>query len=504
MHGLAIDKQGRLLAASVIGNAIWEVDRVSGAAKIFIGSPEGQADDIAISRQGAMAWTSFFVGMLRYRENDHAPIRVLAKDLPGINSLDFDPHTGRLYASQCFLGDGLWEIDIHGVQPPRLIVKDLGGLNGFEIGPDGMIYGPLWFKNQVVKVDPASGAVTVINSDFVHPAAANLDGKGNLWVVETPSGRLSKIDLATGVKVVVKSFKTGVDNLAIAPDGTIYVSNFDDNAIYEFNPATGAVRTLTSGALSVPAGLKISDDQLWVADFFSFRKVDMGTGTVHDVMRTWGSGLDSDYPIAIGVSSRLVALASWFSGTVQVLDRKTNQTLSFTEGWAAPYDTLPLEDGSVLVLEIGSGSIIRLTGPAFADRSTLATGLAQPVQMTLARDGFLYVTETAGNLVKVDPANGAKTVVATGLQLPEGVAQTPWGTFIVAEAAATRLTEFDPQTDTRSTVAENLPIGLAGAPGMWRAYVPTGVSVAGDGSIYFSANRNNAIYRVRPQPDSAN
>ena len=28
--------------------------------------------------------------------------------------------------------------------------------------------------------------------------------------------------------------------------------------------------------------------------------------------------------------------------------------------------------------------------------------------------------------------------------------------------------------------------------------VATGVDVGSDGSIYFSANRNNAIYRIRP------
>ena len=48
VHGLAVDKGGRLLAGSVLGNSIWEVDRATGAAKILVGGPEGQADDIAI------------------------------------------------------------------------------------------------------------------------------------------------------------------------------------------------------------------------------------------------------------------------------------------------------------------------------------------------------------------------------------------------------------------------------------------------------------------------
>ena len=189
VHGLAVDKRGRLLAGSVVGNAIWEVDRNTGAARVLVDGPEGQADDIAIGANGEMAWTNYLMGMLRYRENDAAPMRVLAKDLAGLNSLDFDRRNGKLYASQVFLGDALWEIDVAATKPPRLIAKDLGGLNGFEVGPDGMIYGPLWFKNSVVKVDPSSGAITVINNQFKTPAAANLDGKGNLWVVDTRDRR---------------------------------------------------------------------------------------------------------------------------------------------------------------------------------------------------------------------------------------------------------------------------------------------------------------------------
>jgi hypothetical protein len=82
VHGLAVDKRGRLLAGSVVGNAIWEVDRNTGAAKVLVDGPEGQADDIAIGPNGEMAWTNYLMGMLRYRENDGAPMRVLAKDLP--------------------------------------------------------------------------------------------------------------------------------------------------------------------------------------------------------------------------------------------------------------------------------------------------------------------------------------------------------------------------------------------------------------------------------------
>jgi len=498
VHGLAIDAKGRLLAGSVLGNTLWEVDRQTGAAKVLIDAPEGQADDIAVGPKGELAWTNYLMGMLRYRENDSAPLRVLAKDLPGLNSLDFDRRNGKLYASQVFLGDALWEIDREGKQPPRLIKKDMGGFNGFEVGPDSLLYGPLWFKGQVVKIDPANGALTVIADGFKIPAAANLDGKGNLWVVDARSGELVKVDLATGRKTVAKQLRPSLDNLAIAPDGTIYVSNMANNEVQAFNPATGALRTLTSGKVAVPAGLKIDGNDLWVADVFGFRQVDVRTGEVRDVFRMQRDP-ELDYPFAVGLSPKLFALTSWFTGSVQLVDRQTLKTVETIHGLKAPFDALPMPDGSVIYAELATGSITRASGLKFAEKSVLASGLNGPVQLVVGQDGALYVTEAAGKLLRIPlDASAPLRTVADGLALPEGLAQTPWGSFIVAESAARRLVEIDPATGTRRTVAENLPIGLAAGPGLPPPYVVTGVAVGRDGTVYVAADRNNSIYRIRP------
>lgn len=499
VHGLAVDAQGRLLAGSVVGNAIWQVDRQTGAASVWIAGPEGQADDIAVGPKGELAWTNYLMGMLRLRDSDTAPMRVVAKDLPGLNSVDFDRRNGRLYAAQVFLGDALWEIDATGQKPPRLIKKDMGGFNGFEVGPDGMLYGPLWFKGQVVRIDPADGAMTVIADGFKVPAAANLDGKGNLWVVDARSGELVRVELASGRKTVAKQLEPSLDNLAIAPDGTIYVSNMADNSVAAFNPDTGALRTLTRGKLAVPAGMKIDGNDLYVADVFAFRQVDASTGAVRDIFRMQRDA-DLEYPFAVGLSATHFALASWFTGTVQLVERKSLKTSAVIHGLKAPYDAMPMPDGSVIYAEIATGSITRASGPKFEHKEVIASGLGGPVQMTLGADGALYVTEAAGRLTRI-PLDGsaARRTVAEGLALPEGVAQTPWGSFIVAESAARRLVEIDPASGTRRTVAEGLPIGLEGGPGMPPPYVPTGVAVGSDGTVYVSADRNNALYRIRPQ-----
>jgi hypothetical protein len=45
-------------------------------------------------------------------------------------------------------------------------------------------------------------------------------------------------------------------------------------------------------------------------------------------------------------------------------------------------------------------------------------------------------------------------------------------------------------------IAGNLPIGLMAAPGGLPTNIPTGVGVGASGTIYFSSDIENAIYKV--------
>ncbi len=175
VHGLGIDKAGRLFAGSVAGAALYEVDLTSGTAKVSVPGPEGMADDIAFAPDGTMAWTGFLTGDLYSRKGD-GPVKKLASGLPGINSLAFRKD-GRLYATQVFLGDALYEIDVEGVKPPRQIMEKMGGLNGFEFGPDGMLYGPLWFKGQIARVDVDKAELTVVADGSRSGAVNSIPGQ---------------------------------------------------------------------------------------------------------------------------------------------------------------------------------------------------------------------------------------------------------------------------------------------------------------------------------------
>ena len=498
VHGLAVDKSGRLFAGSVAGATLYEVDRGNGTAKVAIPSPEGMADDIAIAPDGTMAWTGFLTGDLYARTGD-GPIRKLASGLPGINSLAFRKD-GRLYASTVFLGDTLYEIDLAGVKPPRMILEKMGGLNGFEFGPDDKIYGPLWFKGQVARVDVDKAELTVVAEGFKVPAAVNFDSKGMLFVVDTARGQLVRVDPRTGEKSVVAQLKPSLDNLAIDAQDHIYVSNMADNGIQEVDAATGAAKQVIIGRLALPGGIGVASDGardiIHVADLFAYRTVDGLTGEITEQARMHADGTTLEYPLSATVKGDEVMLSSWFTGTVQVIDRKTGKTKLMLHDFKAPHDAIRLDDGSILVAELGAKSLVRVSGEHGKDRTVLIGGLEGPVGLVGGSGGTVFVTEAyAGQVSKVD-SNGEKTIIAKDLKMPEGLALAPDGTLVVAEVGAKRLIRIDPSNGKVEEIAANLPIGLPATPGGLPSNIPTGVAVGASGIIYFSSDVENAIYKV--------
>src|SRR4051812_25264762 len=452
VHGLGIDKTGRLFAGSVAGAALYEVDRNNGTAKIAIPAPEGMADDIAFAPDGTMAWTGFLTGDL-YARKGEGPIKKLASGLPGINSLAYRKD-GRLYATQVFLGDALYEIDVDGAKPPRKIMEKMGGLNGFEFGPDDMLYGPLWFKGQVAKVDVDKAELAVVADGFKIPAAVNFDSKGNLWVVDTALGQLVRVDPKTGAKKMGAQLKPSLDNLAIDDKDRIFVSNMADNGIQEVDAETGAAKQVISGKLALPGGIGVvtdgDKDTIYVADVFAHRTADGATAEVSGPARMHDEGLTLEYPMSAPAKGDTVILSSWFTGTVQVIDRKTGKTLEMLHDFKAPHDAVKLSDGSILVAELGSKSLLRVTGEHGKDRNVVIGGLEGPVGMAAGPGDTVYVTEAFSGQVSKIESNGEKSVVARDLKMPEGIALAPDGMLVVAEVGAKRIVRIDPVKGTVS------------------------------------------------------
>lgn len=499
IHGITFDSNDKLYVGSVVGQSIYQVDVQTGDAFSFIGLPKGMADDLEFGADGTLAWTSFNLGIVHAKNGDGL-IRELATGLPGINSLAFK-EDGRLFATQVFLGDALYEIDTEGVKEPRKILEGMGGLNGFDFGPDGMLYGPLWFKGQVAKVDVDTGELTVVAEGFEVPAAANFDSKGNLYVLDTAAGKIYRVDTASGEKTEVAELKTAMDNLAFDSKDGLFVTVMADNAIYEVNTETGSSRLVKGGALSIPCDIAVhsdgTSDTLFISDLFALRKVNGTNRQVSDIARNYADELEN--PIGIAVSDAHILVTSWFSNTVQMFDRTTEESLLIAHDFSAPSDVVELPNGDWVVLEMGTGNLLRVSGEAKETRTVIVGGLLGGGLLALGDDGQLFVSLGAtGAIEKIDPSTGTRTVIASGLSSPEGIDLDPDGNVVVAEVGKERIIRVDAATGDIDEIMGGLNIGLPGpAAGAPPGYTPTGVAVSEQGHIYFSSDIEDALYRIR-------
>jgi sugar lactone lactonase YvrE len=494
VHGLAFDRNDTLYAGSVVGQSVYRVDTRSGAVETVVGPPQGMADDIVFLADGTMVWTAISQGVVRSRTPD-GRIHEIAK-LASINSINVRKSDGRLFAAQVFGGDGVWELDPTGVRPPRSILKDAGGFNGFDVGPDGLLYGPLWFRRQVVRIHPDTGELKVIAAGFGTPAAANFDSKWNLYVLDAARGEVVQVDVESGAKRVVAKLATSLDNLAIDSKDRVFVSNMADNGIQEVDVRTGAARQLVKGALAMPLGLAaVSDgaqDTLYIADVFAFRSVDGRTGAVADLARSHAANSPIEYPIAVSANDRHIVLVN-NEGLVQRYDRRTSRVLHEWREFRGVQSAVELQDGSLVLAETAAGKLTRTFGADASERKDVASALSAPLGLALASRDAVYVSEMlAGEVSRVDLANGAVSVVAEGLDRPQGLAVAADGALLVVESGRAQLTHVDPGTGATSVIARDLPIGLNVSTSL------VGVATGANGAIYVTSDIENSIWKLTP------
>lgn len=492
VHGLGIDAQDRLYAGSVAGARLYRVDTEDGSVSTEVPPPKGMADDMEFLPDGTLVWTSINQNAVRARKPG-GEVYDLATDLVSVNSIAYRESDGRLFVSQVFGGDGLWELDPEGKKPRRLILDNPGGLNGFDIGPDGMIYGPLWFKKKVVKIDPDSGAMSTVAEGFQTPAAVNFDSNWNLYVLDTATGEVFKVDIESGKKEVFARLKPSLDNLAIDSRDRIYVSNMADNSIHRIDAKTGKVETVVPGGLSCAYALDAAGDTLYLADVFALRSIDGESGKVTDIGRAHQAGQHIGYPVGIAVGDRnFYSVAS--EGFLQVYNRQSNELQKEWHGLPGLQQVIELENGDLLALSDMGKQLTRLNGDNYDKQTVIATDLSPLGDMVAAGDGMVYATQPSANaVIRIDLAGGKRETISSQLQQPRGIDLLPDGSLVIMETGG-RIVSLDPgDADDVSLVGKDIPVGqLNPALGIQSP----GVAVGSDGTVYAISDRENAIYRI--------
>ncbi len=502
LHGMKFVDGRHVLIGDVVGFSLWRIDTVTGELTLVVPPPKGGADDLAIGPGGLLVWTSLVEGVV-YGKTPSGPAYVVARGLPGVNSIGFTA-SGRLFATQLGPADTLFELDPTGRAAPTPRLHGVLGLNGFQIDGADTLWGPRGKTGEIVAIDLRTFQVRVVASGFVWPTGVALGPGGRLYVIDLTAGALTEVDPASGAKRLIRQLNPGDDNLTVGPDGLIYVSNPPENTLLRIDPETGIETVVRQGRLGVVGGVAVASRSgrktIFLGDTFSYVQVDPDTGAIRDLGRAVGSP-EIRSEISARASGDLVVLSHFNEGVVRIVRARDNAVMRKIDGLQDPYDAVLLGNGDLLVAEMKRGQVTRIS-PA-GDRTLFAGGFTSPVGLALDRRGGVLITDAGGGtLTRIDLGTGARRELARGLKRPEGIDVGPDGQAYVAEADAGRVDAVDLRSGRLTAIASGLKLRMTTPAAAGPVWIPAGVA-AGSRAVYVTEPATGAVIELRrARPDA--
>jgi streptogramin lyase len=250
-NGIKVDEQGDLWIAALASDEVLRVDPDSGEVLQRFTTPAGSGpDDLVIDDDGSVYWTGFSdgsVGVIEQAEGGE-PVQVLANVGMGANPIALRDD-GDLVVGRAVTASGLYAVaPEEGAEPEQ--IGDPGPINSFDISPEGVLYGPLPGPDAgILAVDPTTGEV---EQTIAVPGAAFavrwFDDQLYVLTLADAMATVQRVDLETGEATLFGSTDLGVaDNVAVADDGTVYVTGFDAPTVAVLSPEGELVDTVTIG-----------------------------------------------------------------------------------------------------------------------------------------------------------------------------------------------------------------------------------------------------------------
>ncbi len=498
-NGVFFDKNDRLHVASVTGRKIAVVDTKTGAILETLGTEQGieGPDDLTFGPDGSIYHTSILTGEVGRRTPDGAVTKQFVA--AGVNPITFSDD-GRLFVALDFSGDGLYELDPELKNPPRLIIKELGWLNGMDFGPDGMLYGPIWSKGQIVKIDVDKAKLTVIVDDLTTPAAVKFDTKGNLFTVDHFTGIVWKIDPATGNKTEIAKVFGGADNLALNSKDELFISSAQDGGLIQVN-MDGTTRTILDNSFCNAGDVAIIGNDLLIPDILSLKSFDKNSGAANPTRRHMLGRPGIIGPFTIDHNADKLVLTTWFSNEVQIWNIKAAKEVVNYHDFAVPINAIFSEDAIIVAelgMEPGAAKILRQIGDKREVLMDASKGLIVPAGLA-AKNGSVFVSDfytgTVAQITEENKILAAPKVIITNLKQPEGLKIGPKGNLLIVETGRNQVLFVNLTTNEKSVLVSDIPLGQPSAPNMPPTWKLTDVDYDAEGNLYIPSDIDNVIYK---------
>jgi DNA-binding beta-propeller fold protein YncE len=303
---------------------------------------------------------------------------------------------------------------------------------------------------------------------------------GTMAIIEMVSGnRLLRVDKAGVMKVIggtgVKGYSgdggdarkaqiNGVHNIAVTPEGDLFLSDAWNYRVRKINGKTGVITTFAGTGKKGFSGDGGPADK---AEFGTVIQVALDPAAKH----LYVADIDNK-------RIRRIALATGIVETVAGIGKAGKP-----------------EDGAV----------------------AKDAPLSDPRAVVAAADGSFYILERGGNALRfVDTAGKIKTVVGTGkpglsgddgpaleatMSGPKHLCLDRDGSVIIADAETNTIRRYDPKTGKITRIAGTGKKGAAGVGGDPLACElarPHGVTIAPDGKLIITDSYNNRVLRIVP------
>ena len=402
---------------------------------------------------------------------------------------------------------GTGEFDFGGDGGPATQAQ-LNGPIGVALDGAGNLYIADTFSNRIRKVD-STGTITTIagtgeygfggggggnggpatQAQLGWPFGVALDGAGNLYIADTGNSWIRKID-STGTITTI----AGTGEYGFGGDG---------------GPATQALLSSPTGVATDGAG------NLYIADHDNhrIRRVD-STGTITTIAgtREWGFGGDGGPAVQAQLDAP-AGVAIDGAGNLYIADLNSQRIRK-------------VDYAGTITTVAGLSELRGFGGGGFSGDGSLAIEAQLNTPTGVATDGAdnLYIADRNNNRIrKVDSTGVITTVVGSGepgfggggfsgdgglateahLKLPYGVALDGSGNLYIADSRNHRIRKVD-STGTITTIAGTGEIGFYaggfggdGGPAVEALLdVPSGVAMDGAGNLYIADRGNNRIRRV--------
>ena len=208
------------------------------------------------------------------------------------------------------------------------VLTGLDGPAGLVLDSEGNVFltcfgaPPTYSGNQVIKMKPDGSSETWLEtSDFFRPQGITFDDGGNLWVANTPTGKIFKIDTVSKVPELVVELGAKVGNLVFRhADQKLYFASQGNHRIYRMDlegnletlAGTGSAGSVDGDAMTAqfnkPLGLGFtaSEDTLYVAESGKLRRI---TGLDGPSSPTGESTFSDGFKIAPNPSSGAIVVS---------------------------------------------------------------------------------------------------------------------------------------------------------------------------------------------------